>query len=103
MNRSRQPVLVLDGEPLSVRDVERVARSGARVELGARGRERLIASREVLHAAMAEAEPLYGVNTGFGSLANVRISADDLRDVQQNLILSHASGVGDPLPIDAVR
>jgi histidine ammonia-lyase len=103
MNRTRQPALVLDGEPLGVNDVERVARGGARVELGQRGRERLLASREVLHAAMAEAEPLYGVNTGFGSLANVRISADDLRDVQQNLILSHASGVGDPLAVDTVR
>jgi len=103
MNRTRQPTLVLDGEPLGVNDVERVARGGARVELGQRGRERLLGSREVLHAAMAEAEPLYGVNTGFGSLANVRISADDLRDVQQNLILSHAAGVGDPLPVDTVR
>jgi histidine ammonia-lyase len=46
---------------------------------------------------------LYGVNTGFGSLAGVRISDEDLRGVQQNLILSHAAGVGDPLPEDVVR
>ncbi len=95
--------LVIDGQPLTINEVERVARSGARVELGARGRQLLSSSREALHAAMAEAEPLYGVNTGFGSLAGVRISADDLRDVQQNLILSHASGVGEPLPVEVVR
>ena len=52
---------------------------------------------------MRESEPLYGVNTGFGSLATVRIDDDDLRQVQQNLILSHASGVGDPLPVEVVR
>jgi histidine ammonia-lyase len=95
--------LVIDGSALSLHDVERVARAGARVELGAGGRKRLAHSRVVLETAMAEAEPLYGVNTGFGSLSNVRISAADLQNVQENLILSHAAGVGEPLPVDAVR
>jgi histidine ammonia-lyase len=95
--------LIIDGRPLTLDQVERVARDGARVELGPAGREKLVASRAALDAAMAEGAPLYGVNTGFGSLAGVRISPDDLRHVQQNLILSHASGVGDPLPVDVVR
>lgn len=95
--------LVIDGQALGIDEVERVARWGARVELGAHGRRLLATSRESLHGAMAEAEPLYGVNTGFGSLAGVRISEEDLRDVQQNLILSHASGVGEPLPVEVVR
>jgi histidine ammonia-lyase len=95
--------LLIEGQPLAIDDVERVARSRVRVELGAEGRARLARSRAVLDAALTEAEPLYGVNTGFGSLANVRIGAEDLRGVQQNLILSHASGVGDPLPVDVVR
>ncbi len=95
--------LVIDAGPLSLDDVERVARGGARVQLGETGRERLLRSRAVLNATMAEAGPLYGVNTGFGSLAGVRISDEDLRSVQQNLILSHSSGVGDPLPVDVVR
>lgn len=95
--------VVLNGDPLTLLDVERVARAGARVELGPRGRERLVSGRAALDAAMATGEPLYGVNTGFGSLARVRIAADDLREVQRNLILSHAAGVGDPLPDDAVR
>ena len=95
--------LVIDGSPLTLEEVERVARGGARVELGAEGRERLSRSRAALTAAMVDAEPLYGVNTGFGSLAKVRIEPEDLRGVQQNLILSHASGVGEPLPVDVVR
>jgi histidine ammonia-lyase len=95
--------LVIDGRPLGLDDVERVARRGARVELGPDGHALLVASRAALDAAMAEGAPLYGVNTGFGSLAGVRINPDDLRHVQQNLILSHAAGVGDPLPVDVVR
>jgi histidine ammonia-lyase len=95
--------LIIDGRPLTLEDVEHVAREGARVELGARGRDLVARSRAVLEAAMADAEPLYGVNTGFGSLAGVRIGAEDLRGVQQNLILSHASGVGDALPVEVVR
>lgn len=95
--------VVLDGRPLALEEVVRVARGGARVELASVGRERLARCRAALEAAMSESEPLYGVNTGFGSLATVRIEDDDLRQVQQNLILSHASGVGDPLPVEVVR
>ncbi len=95
--------LLIDGGPLTLLDVESVARGRARVVLAAAGRARLAASRCTLEAAMAEAEPLYGVNTGFGSLAGVRIGTEDLRGVQQNLILSHAAGVGQALPEDVVR
>lgn len=95
--------LLIDGSPLTLVDVESVARGRAKVVLAAAGRERLVASRSTLEAAMAEAAPLYGVNTGFGSLAGVRIGAEDLRGVQQNLILSHAAGVGQALPEDVVR
>jgi histidine ammonia-lyase len=95
--------LALSGAPLSIADVERVARGGAYVLIDAAGRERLTRSRAALASALESGEALYGVNTGFGSLAKVRIGADDLREVQRNLILSHAAGVGDPLPDDAVR
>jgi histidine ammonia-lyase len=93
----------LTGDALDVADVERVARAGAQVVLHARGRERLIRSRAALDAALQSGEALYGINTGFGSLARVRISIEDLREVQRNLILSHAAGVGDLLPGDVVR
>jgi histidine ammonia-lyase len=93
----------LTGDALGVGDVERVARAGGQVVLHARGRERLARSRAALDAALESGEPLYGINTGFGSLARVRIGAEDLREVQRNLILSHAAGVGDLLPDDVVR
>src|SRR6185295_7117091 len=96
-------VLALTGEALRIADVERVARARARVALSPSGRERLGRSRAALAAALAGGEALYGVNTGFGSLAKVRIGAEDLREVQRNLILSHAAGVGDALPDDVVR
>lgn len=95
--------VVIDGAPLSLEEVERVARGRALVALGPNGRELLARSRAALDAALDDGAPLYGVNTGFGSLAGVRISPEDLRDVQQNLILSHAAGVGAPLAEDAVR
>jgi histidine ammonia-lyase len=95
--------VVLTGGPLRISEVERVARAGAPLELGPPGRRQLERSRAALESALASGEALYGVNTGFGSLAKVRIGADDLREVQRNLILSHAAGVGDSLPDDAVR
>jgi histidine ammonia-lyase len=95
--------VVIDGAPLSLEEVERVARHRAAVALGPNGRERLTRSRAALDAALADGAPIYGVNTGFGSLARVRISPQDLQGVQQNLILSHAAGVGEPLSEDVVR
>ncbi|OYV40281.1 MAG: histidine ammonia-lyase [Acidocella sp. 20-61-6] len=52
---------------------------------------------------LARGEPVYGVNTGFGKLAAVRIADTDLARLQQNLVLSHAAGVGDPMPIPVAR
>ncbi len=95
--------VVLDGGPVSIAELEAVARHGARVELGAQGRQRLTAARVALEGALEQGEVIYGVNTGFGSLARQRVSQDELKEVQRNLILSHASGVGELLPDDVVR
>jgi len=97
------PTITLDGRSLSIADVVAVARQGATVAIapGALGGVR--ASRAAVEAAIARGETMYGVNTGFGKLANIRIPPDKLRDLQRNLIRSHASGVGDPLADEAVR
>jgi histidine ammonia-lyase len=95
--------LTIDGGALAIADVERAARGRARVRLGPSARAQLGASRAALEGALAQGEVLYGVNTGFGSLARQRIEPDMLRAVQKNLILSHAAGVGEPLPEDVVR
>src|SRR6267142_1300856 len=62
-----------------------------------------IADVVAVEAAIDGGQTIYGVNTGFGKLAHVRIPPDQARQLQLNLIRSHASGVGDPLPPDAVR
>ena len=95
--------LIIDGGALGIEGLAAAARGPARVSLGARAQAQLAASRAALEQAMARGEVLYGVNTGFGSLAQQRIDDDQLREVQRNLILSHASGVGEPLPVDVVR
>ncbi len=60
-------------------------------------------SAAIVARAAQRPEPVYGVNTGFGKLASVRISAAETRELQRNLVLSHCSGVGDPLPTAVVR
>lgn len=93
----------LDGGALALEAVERVARGGARVVLTASAGERLQASRRALEDAIAAGEVIYGVNTGFGSLAQERVDGERLRDIQTNLLLSHAAGVGEDLPDEVVR
>jgi histidine ammonia-lyase len=60
-------------------------------------------SREVVLAALEDGKAHYGINTGFGILANKRISREQLNDLQTNILLSHACGVGDPVPIEISR
>src|SRR5467141_5371687 len=95
--------ITLDGHSLSIPDVVAVARGNAAVALDPESLKAVAASRRAVEAAVARGETVYGVNTGFGKLAHVRIPADQARQLQLNLIRSHASGVGDPLPVDAVR
>ena len=97
-----QPI-TLDGHSLSIADVVSVARGNASVALDAKALKAVAASRRVVEAAVTSGQTMYGVNTGFGKLAHVRIPPDQARQLQLNLIRSHASGVGDPLPVDAVR
>ncbi|HZE74940.1 MAG TPA: histidine ammonia-lyase [Gemmatimonadales bacterium] len=96
--------LQLDGRSLSIADVVRVARDPrATVAVDSGARARLRASRQAVEAAIAGGRTMYGINTGFGKLANVAIPPDKLEQLQANLIRSHAAGVGDPLPPDVVR
>ena len=96
--------VVLDGRSLTVADVVRVARqSTVRVELDKASTEALLRSRRLVESAVATGRTMYGINTGFGKLANVRIAPDQLDQLQANLIRSHAAGVGTPLPAEVVR
>ena len=89
--------VVIDGENLGLDQIEQVARASARVELSALARERVRAARALVEARLDDGEAHYGINTGFGTLAEVRIARADLEKLQRNLVLSHAAGVGAPL------
>ena len=94
----------LTGASLTLADVVRLARDpSVKVVADPAARERLAASRASVERALAAGATIYGINTGFGKLANVRIAADQLDQLQVNLVRSHAAGVGAPLPKDAVR
>jgi histidine ammonia-lyase len=80
-----------------------IAHEHARVGLTADARTRVRAARALVDAKATADEPAYGINTGFGSLSDVRIPRDQLSALQLNLIRSHAAGVGEPLPVPAVR
>ena len=95
--------VTLDGHSLSIADVVAVARGVAPVTIAPQALASVGASRRAVETAVARGDTIYGVNTGFGKLAHVRIRPDQARDLQLNLIRSHASGVGEPLPADAVR
>src|SRR5574341_469458 len=95
--------VVLDGHSLTIADVVAVARHGVRVELSLKALEAVTGSRRVVDAAVREGRTIYGVTTGFGKLAHIRIAPDQARTLQANLIRSHASGVGAPLATEAVQ
>ena len=95
--------VTLDGHSLSIADVVAVARHAAPVAIAPQALVSVAASRRAVESAVARGDTIYGVNTGFGKLAHVRIKPDQARELQLNLIRSHASGVGEPLSVDAVR
>jgi len=95
--------IVLSGDRLTLEEVGEAARGGARVELAPEARERVRAARRLVDRIAESETPTYGINTGFGTLAEVSIPKADLRKLQRNLILSHAAGTGAPLPLPEVR
>ena len=97
------PPIILDGHSLSIADVVAVARRVAPVAIAPEALASVAASRRAVESAVARGDTIYGVNTGFGKLAHVRIKPEQARDLQLNLIRSHASGLGEPLAVDAVR
>jgi histidine ammonia-lyase len=96
-------MVLLDGESLTLDHLVAIADAGAEVALAPQARERIVAARRVIDARAEGNAPVYGVNTGFGSFAETRIDRQDLAALQVNLVRSHAAGVGEPLPIRAVR
>ena len=95
-------MITLDGQSLTLDELVAIAQGDA-IEVSAAARERVAASRRVVDEFAEHDDPAYGINTGFGDFAEVRIPHDSLRELQVNLLRSHAAGVGDPLPVPVVR
>ncbi|MGE5833673.1 MAG: histidine ammonia-lyase [Acidobacteriota bacterium] len=96
-------MVLLDGATLTLDALERIARDREPVGIAPEAAARVRASRAVVVDHLERATPVYGVNTGFGALADVAIPADQLAALQLNLLRSHAAGVGEPLTVPAVR
>src|ERR671918_1906656 len=90
-------------EDLDPASVVAVARQGARVALGEEARERVRSSRGRVEIMIEGALPVYGVTTGFGALANTRITAEKRLELQHSLLRSHAAGMGPFVEPEVVR
>ncbi len=93
----------VNGQRLSLAEVSAVALGTEQVSLADAARTRIEASRRVIEQIIAENRTVYGVNTGFGKLSDVRIASSQIRELQLNLVRSHSCGLGDPLSIEEAR
>lgn len=94
----------ISSEWLTIEKVGEILKTGAHLELSEDARHRIQRCREYLdHKIETHTEPVYGINTGFGSLCNISISKDDLSQLQKNLVMSHACGMGERVPQVVVR
>jgi histidine ammonia-lyase len=96
-------MILLDGSSLTLEQLLAIADHGELVALAPHARDRVRASRAVVDRRARSDEPAYGINTGFGSFADVKIAPGELETLQLNLLRSHAAGLGDPLPARTVR
>jgi len=95
--------LKVDNQLVTLAQLRRAWHESVTVGLGDNARRRIAESNELIDDVVAHGEQVYGVNTGFGQLASVRISDDELAHLQENLVRSHAVGVGEDLDDDTVR
>jgi histidine ammonia-lyase len=95
--------VIVSGEALTVEDVVDVALGAALAELGSGVGDRMQASLDVVTAATRGDAPVYGVNTGFGALADTRVGAQDLTKLQRAIVMSHAAATGEPLNDETIR
>lgn len=95
---------IVDNQWVSLEQLDEVLNSGAKLALSETAKEKIAACRAYLDQEIAKADRLiYGINTGFGSLCNTAISTDDLEQLQNNLVLSHACGAGNRVPDEIVK
>ena len=89
--------LILDGQPLTLAEIEAVSLFSVRVTVAPDVLARVAAGWKLIEEIVATGQKVYGVNTGFGKLSDVSIPPESLAQLQRNLVRSHAGGVGQPL------
>jgi len=95
--------LILDGNSLTVEGVYRCANTSCKVTIAPSANRRMQSSRKIVDDWVRRDKIVYGVTTGFGEFSDVKIDRDHLEELQENLVLSHAAGAGEPLPQEIVR
>src|SRR4051794_18737876 len=96
-------VVEIGGAPLTLAQLRRIARAAAPIALDPACRAPIAAAAAAIQRILASGKAAYGINTGFGRLAQTRIPADALATLQTNIVLSHAAGTGPPLDDATVR
>ena len=95
--------LVLDGESLTLESLATVLDPATQIRVASACRKNVQKSREVIDKAVRDKKQVYGITTGFGALSDVVISREKGRQLQKNILMSHAAGVGNPFPDEIVR
>ncbi len=96
-------MIEITGKSLTIEDLAEIARSDIKIQLSKFAFEQIKSSHEKLIHLIETTRSLYGINTGFGIFADKRISIDESKQLNRNLIFSHAVGTGDPLPAEVVK
>ncbi len=94
----------ISSKHLSIDDVKRIVSEGYKIALSAEAKKRIQDCRDYLDNKMeTQKEPIYGVTTGFGSLCNISVGKEELSELQKNLVVSHACGTGERVPLEVVK
>lgn len=96
-------MITIDGQSLNLGQLFQIAREKLKVRISAHAVDRMRKSRECIEKFLDTGEIIYGVNTGFGKLADVHIPSNEIEELQLNLVLSHSCGTGLPIPEEIVR
>lgn len=102
MNQTKE-IIRMDGNQLRIEDVVSIAQKGHHIQLTEEALVNVRRSRAMVEQMVSEQRVVYGITTGFGKFSDVMISGEDVSHLQENLIMSHACGMGDPYPTDVVR
>lgn len=103
MNMTAKQAIYIDGDSLTVEQVVDVARHHAPLRLTPQALEKVRRARRMVEEMVDKQQVVYGITTGFGKFSDVVISREDVARLQENLIMSHACGMGDPYPAEVVR